>query len=84
MKYTRLLYEGILQRLSWTNLQGKGFLIQYNRLIRTIVSRIKPSSQRVTEEGNIPFEDIMKILRDKRQEKAVNTETDKFVKALDG
>lgn len=82
VKYTRPLYEVIFQRLSWTDLQGKGFLEQYHRLIRSIVIRIKPSSSRRTIEGDVWFHDIIEILGNRRQINSVNEEIDKFVKVL--
>ncbi len=84
VKYTRPLYEGVLQRLSWANLQSKEFLIQYNRLIKTIVSRITPSLCEVNGEGNVPFQDIIEILRNKRKKNVVNAEINKFVELLCG
>lgn len=82
VKYTRPLYKGILQRLSWNDLQGKGFLKQYHRLISTIVSRIRPSSCKLTKEGVVPFEDIMEILCDRQQVDTINAEIDEFVERL--
>jgi hypothetical protein len=79
---TRPLYEVILQRLSWKDLQGRGFAKHYHRLIRTIVSRLKPSSPRATEESDVPFHDIMEILDHRSHARLVNQEIDNFVKIL--
>lgn len=82
VKYTSSLYKGILQRLSWKDLQGKGFLKQYHRLISTIVNRMRPSSGKLTKEGDVLFEDIMEILCDRQQVNVVNTEIEEFLKRL--
>jgi hypothetical protein len=79
VRHTRPLYEAILQRVSWMDLQGKGFMQQYNRLIRSIVSGGKPSTSRETEEDGVPFHYIMKILGDRRRVNLVNEEIDRFV-----
>ena len=84
VKHTRPVYKAILQRFSWKDLQGKGFVQQYHTLIRSIVNRIKPSSCRVTKEDDVPFQDIIEILRDRQQVNAVNSEIDRFVKFLGG
>jgi hypothetical protein len=80
VRHTRPLYEAILQRVSWTDLQGKGFMQQYKRLIRSIVSRGKPSTSGETEEDGVPFHHIMKILGNRRRVNLVNEEIDRFVR----
>ncbi|MBW2175209.1 MAG: hypothetical protein JRF64_11585 [Deltaproteobacteria bacterium] len=82
VRHTRPLYEAVLQRVSWTDLQGKGFMQQYNRLIRSMVSRGKPSTSGETEEDGVPFHYIMKILDDRRRVNLVNEEIDRFVRVL--
>ncbi|UCG81131.1 MAG: hypothetical protein JSV60_02265 [Desulfobacterales bacterium] len=82
VKYTRPLYKVILQRLSRTDLKGKGFAEQYQRLIRTIANRIKPSPSRVTKADDLPFQDMMEILGNRQHANAVYEELDKFIKVL--
>jgi hypothetical protein len=84
VEFTRPLYKTILQRLSWTNLQGKSFAKQYRTLIRNIVSKVKPSCCRVTGEGDIPFQDMMEILGDMEQTDLIRIEIDRFIRLLDG
>jgi len=48
------------------------------------VSRITPSLCEVSGEGNVPFQDIMEILRNKRKKNVVNAEINKFVELLGG
>jgi len=55
---------------------------QYNRLIRSMVSRGKPSTSGETEEDGVPFHYIMKILDDRRRVNLVNEEIDRFVRVL--
>ena len=83
VRFTRPLYRAVLERYPWTDLQGKGFSKQYDLLIRNMVSRIKPSSCK-TAEDDVPFQDIEKILCDKKQANLINTEIDKSINALDG
>lgn len=81
---TRSLYEAILQRLSWKDLQDKGFAKHYYRLIRTIVGRLKTSRPEASKESDIPFLDIMEILDNRRHERLVNQEIDNLVKVMGG
>jgi hypothetical protein len=82
--YTRPLYKVILQRLSWTDLKGRGFAEQYQRLIRGIVNKIKPSPSRVPKVDDVPFSDVMEVLGNKKHADAVCEELDQFIQALGG
>jgi hypothetical protein len=84
VKFTRPLYQTILERLSWKELQSKGFLEQYNELIRTIVRKTKPPANKGAKEGYAAFHCLMGTLSDKRQADMTNAQIEKFVKALDG
>jgi hypothetical protein len=83
VRFTRPLYEAILTRCHWTDLQVKGFARQYNTLIGKIVTKIKPSSFR-TGEDHLPFPHILEILSDKKQANVIATEVDRFLNAFDG
>jgi len=81
-RFTRILYEAILTRCPWTELQGKGFARHYDTLIGKIVRKVNPSSFRAGED-HLPFTHIFEILYDKKQVNVIDTEIDRFVDALD-
>ncbi len=82
VRFTRPLYEAILQRLSFRDLKGKGFRTHYDTLIQTIVRRVKPSLPS-SSEGEIHFQEIIEILADRKQSQAVGAEIERFVGIFD-
>lgn len=82
VKFTRPVYEALLQRCSFTDLKGKGFGKHYDALLYAIARRTKPSSWGGNTVGDVPFHEIMDFLADKRKADVVAAEIERFLKVF--
>jgi hypothetical protein len=83
VEFTRPLYESIFERLPWRELQGKGFLQQYHRLIRRVVKKLRGTAYRLGSDDDILFQGISEALGAKGRPNIVDGEVDEFIRDLD-